>query len=75
MKPKTYWASLNTDERAALAAATGKSKPHLANIFTGMNHASLPFAKELADHCDGLIDPLDLVSPENRKAVKAIAGK
>lgn len=75
MKPKTYWASLNTDERAALAASTGKSKQQLANIFSGINHASLPFAKELADHCEGLIDPLDLVSPENSKAVKSITGK
>ena len=75
MKPQMYWDSLNTEERDTLAKSTGNSKPRLYNIFSGKAYASLPLATMIASHCDGMIDPLDLVSPENRKAIKVISGQ
>ena len=71
MKPDIYWQSLNTAERDELARKVGKSKKQLANIFLGIDYASMPLSVEISRHCDG-INPLDLVSPDNRKAVKAI---
>jgi len=75
MKPSTFWQSLDSEERNALAKATGKSKQLLSNIFMGLQFSALPTAIDIARHCDNLIDPLDLISPENRKAVKVISGQ
>ena len=74
MKPSIYWESLNTEERDALAASTGKSKKQLFNIFNRVSYASMTMAVDIAKHCEGMIDPLDLISPDNREAVKVISG-
>lgn len=75
MKPSLFWESLDTAERNNLEKKSGKSKKQLFNIFNGLSFMSIHAAVELSEHCDSLIDPLDLVSPENRKAVKVISGK
>lgn len=75
MKPKIYWESLNTEERGELASDTGKSKNQLSRIFNGLDYASLTLATLIASHCDGHINALDLVSPENRKAFQVISGQ
>ena len=75
MKPQMYWDSLDTEERDALADATGNSKQRLYNVFSGKAYASFPMATLIASHCDGHINALDLVSPENRKAFQVISGQ
>lgn len=72
MKPKDYWQSLSAQEKDKLASRLDKSKAFLANIFHGLQYASLSLAVEIANECDGHIIPIDLVSPENRKAIKSI---
>lgn len=71
MKPSLYWQSLIAEEKAELSEKTGKSYQYLCNMFNG-RAVSLEFAVEVSKHCEGLVNPIDLISESNRKAIKAI---
>lgn len=72
MKPALYWQSLNAEEKQQLASKVGKSKAVLCNIFNGYP-ASLSLATKIAASCDGHVNPVDLLSDENRKALKKLS--
>ena len=71
MKPDQYWQSLDAREKEELVTKTGKTRQFLCNLFYG-KPVSLDLAVEISSHCEGLIDPVDLVSESNRKALKTI---
>jgi len=75
MKPRTYWDSLNPDERRALAATLKKSMDLTGKILRGEQYVSLPLSVEISKACEDMINPIDLISPANRKALKQLEKK
>lgn len=72
MTPETYWQSLNASEKQELCDSVQMSKSQLSHTMCGRQYASLSKAVLIADNCNNQIKAVDLISPENRKAIKEI---
>lgn len=75
MKPRTYWDSLNSDERRTLAKRLDKTLDHIGKVLRGEKYVSIPAAVEISKACEDMINPVDLISPANRKALKQLEKK
>lgn len=75
MAPKLYWQSLDSGEKDSLSSATGMTKNHMCKVMTGGQYVSLPSAVEISKACEDMIDPIELLSPANRKALKQLEKK